>query len=102
MLDIYDDAFVLWTTISITLYVDVLTIESHGTLMDTRVAVAGATDFVVRALGNLGLQVSVKKSVTVANRFSLAKAIVRISVTKKLSARRSTKLLGAPSGGCGQ
>eukprot|EP00973_Karenia_brevis_P006770 919628-Karenia_brevis.AAC.1 len=47
----------------------------------------------------LGLEVSVKKSVTVADRFSLAKAISRTSRTGKLQVARATKLLGAPSGG---
>ncbi len=99
LLEIYDDTYSIWTSVSLSLYVDDLTIEAHGTFMDTRVAVAGATDYVVRALGDMGLDVSIKKSVAVANRYSLSRAIARTSATRKLTAKRGTKLLGAPSGG---
>ena len=63
-------------------------------------AVSAATDQVVKHLQEgLELEVSAKKSVTVAGRDSIARGIAAISKTKKLSAKRSTKILGAPSGG---
>ena len=47
----------------------------------------------------LGLEVSLRKSVTIASRLSLAAGVARTSRTGKLRVVRATKMLGAPSGG---
>eukprot|EP00973_Karenia_brevis_P003950 544986-Karenia_brevis.AAC.1 len=45
------------------------------------------------------LEVSVKKSVTLADKLSLAKAITRISRTGKVKATRQSSFLGTAAGG---
>jgi hypothetical protein len=100
LLDVVDSAYKRYLTIDLTLYVDDLTIACSGPAEVVVATVALATDHVVRLLeGALGLTVSVKKSVVAACRSSLAVRVKNASRTRRLSAVRATKLLGAPAGG---
>ena len=68
-----------------------------------RVTVAGATDCIVHKVqSEIDIEVSVKKSVTVADRFSLAMEVARSTRIGKLRLVRIAKMLGVPSGGGGQ
>ena len=80
--------YVLWPTIGLTLYVNDISPEAHGSLIDIRLTVAGPTDCVVSLMQNEWA--GSKKSVTAADRFSLAKAIARTSRTGKLKVARAT------------
>ena len=61
---------------------------------------AAASDKVVDHFQRtLSLEVSAKKSVAVAGRPSVASAVARLSRARKLTARRSTQLLGVSSAG---
>ena len=100
LLDVIKDTYRVWPNIRLALMVDDLTIDADGDEVDTRTAVAGATDLVVGKLeGELELEVSLKKSVVVGSRYQIALAIARTSRTGKLKGARATKLLGTPSGG---
>ena len=48
LLDIVDDTFVMWATVTLTVFVDDMSIESTGHHHDVKTNVAGATDFIVR------------------------------------------------------
>jgi hypothetical protein len=100
-LDVIDDTYRMWPSISMALYVDDLTIEGEdedGTVV--RAVVAGATDSVIHMLQvELEMEVSAKKSVAVAGRYKLAMSIAKVTRTLELKHARSTKLLGTPSGG---
>ena len=100
LLDVIDSTYVLWPSVRLVLMVDDITIDAEGAEIETRVAVAGATDFVVDMLENeLELEVSLKKSVVVGGSYSMAEGIARTSSSRKLSAVRAAKLLGVASGG---
>ncbi len=99
LLDIVDQTYALWATVSLTVFVDDMSVEASGHRSEVRTDVAGATDYIVKELTHLDLEVSVKKSVVLADRLSLAKAVARTSKTGKVSAVRQSKLLGAPAGG---
>ena len=52
LLDVIDSTYVLWPSVRLVLMVDDLTIDAEGAEIETRVAVAGATDFVADKLEN--------------------------------------------------
>ena len=52
LLDVIDSTYVLWPSVRLVLMVDDLTIDAEGAEIETRVAVAGATDFVADMLEN--------------------------------------------------
>jgi len=100
LLSMVDEARARWPAVDLSLYVDDATTSAVGDMLDTAVAVAAATDFIVRKLEDeLHLEVSVKKSVAAACTSSMARLVARASRTQKLTAVRAAKLLGAPSGG---
>ena len=76
------------------LYVDDLTIMTQRDGFQAASAVAAATDQAVLAFRRLGIGVSVKKSVAVANRPRVLATIIAQCKTRALSAVRSAKLLG--------
>ena len=100
-LDVIDDTYRVWPTISMALYVDDLAIENEDEDENVvRAVVAGATDSIIHVLQvRLEMEVSAKKSVAVAGRYKLATSIAKVTRTMELRHLRSTKVLGAPSGG---
>ena len=100
-LDVIDDTYRVWPTISMALYVDDLTIENEDEDENVvRAVVAGATDSIIHVLQvRLEMEVSAKKSVAVAGRYKLATSIAKVTRTMELRHLRSTKVLGTPSGG---
>jgi len=100
LLSMVDEAYTRWATVDFSFYVDDGTVSASGDELSAVVAVAGATDFVVQYCEEeLGLEISVKKSVAAASTMTLARLVVRASSSGKLTAVRAAKLLGAPSGG---
>eukprot|EP00973_Karenia_brevis_P019911 2730808-Karenia_brevis.AAC.1 len=76
-----------------------MSIEASGHRSEVRTNVAGATDYVVRELTSLSLEVSIKKSVVLAGSLSFTRTVARTSTTGKVSAIRQSKTLGTPTGG---
>eukprot|EP00973_Karenia_brevis_P069962 9727001-Karenia_brevis.AAC.1 len=73
--------------------------ECSGHQDEVKICVAGATDFIIGELTKLALEVSVKRSVTLADKLSTAKAIARMSKTGKITAVRQSEFLGTSAGG---
>ena len=80
--------------VALKLYVDDLTITASGDGLQAAVAVAEATDHAVTAFRKLGLDVSVKKSVAVANRPRVLSTMIAYCRTGALTASKTAKLLG--------
>ena len=80
--------------VALKLYVDDLTITAQGDGFDVATAVAAATDQAVNAFRRLGLEVSVKKSIAVANRPRVLATMLLHCRTNALTAAKSAKLLG--------
>ena len=101
LLDVVQSTSRAWPLVTITLYVDDATLEAvHTSAEAVKCTIAGATDHMVEHLqAGLELEVSAKKSVTVACSRGLAAGIAAISRTRKLTAVLSAKLLGTTSGG---
>ena len=82
------------------LYVDDLTLSTTGLPLKVVRMMAAAVTFVIARLEEtLGLQVSAKKSVTVAGKVSLAVATAQAIKDQKVKAVRHAKLLGTDSAG---
>ena len=101
---LFDDVTELtcsWPLLMISLYVDDLTLEAtRSSKYQVMYMLTAATEHVVNHLQHrLQLEVSAKKSVTVAGRPSIAAGVAGLSRTQKVSARSSTKLLGVASAG---
>ncbi len=99
LLDVVDNTYRLWPQIDLALYVDDMHIESHGTASEARSLVAGTTDHITHAFQDLDLEVSAKKSTAIAGRTSLAASLVRAMASRKVTAAKQIKMLGAPAGG---
>ncbi len=99
LLDAVDSTYRLWRQIDLAPYVDDMNIESHGTASEARSLVAGTTDHVTHAFQDLDLEVSAKKSTAIAGRTSLAASLVRAMASRKVTAAKQAKMLGAPAGG---
>ena len=101
LLDVIDAASRAWPQVTLSLYVDDATLESwdQSQFVVAR-RVAGAVDQVVTHMeGGLALQVSVSKSVVAAGTMAMARRVAARSTTRRLTAVRAAKVLGAPSGG---
>ena len=90
-----------WPRLGIALHVDGLTVEVLGR---SRAKVAYELTAVTKQVVHhfqelLRLEVCAKKSTVVAGRPSIATSVARMIRTKRLTARRSTKLLGVASAG---
>ena len=100
MLDAMDYTTRIWPSISLSVYVDDCTLEHSGPGTRPAAIVAGASDTIINYLEDtLRLEVSVVKSVALGSAFSLARRTAHMSVSRKLSAVRSAKLLGTPAAG---
>ncbi len=99
LLDVVDSTYRLWPQIDLALYVDDMHIESHGTASEARSLVAGTTDHIIHAFQDLDLEVWAKKSTAIAGRTSLAASLVRAMASRKVTAAKQIKMLGAPAGG---
>ena len=95
LLDVLEDTHGAWgSTVRLTLYVDDLTISVRGAAKVIKNKLAAAVDQVVHTFQDkLLLQVSVAKSVVVASKLKLAKAIARKSKARVLKPASSAKLL---------
>ncbi len=74
-------------------------IESHGTASEARSLVAGTTDHIIHAFQDLDLEVWAKKSTAIVGRTSLVASLVRVMASRKVTATKQAKMLGAPAGG---
>ncbi len=101
MLDVVRYVMQAWPLVTLTLCVDGLTMEAaHKSVSVVRCMVTGATGRAVNHLQQgLRLDVSAKRSVTVACRRVIARSSARTLATGKLQAQRAAKLLGTSSGG---
>ena len=101
LFDVVTELTCSWPLLMISLYVDDLTLEAtHSSKYQVMYMLTAATDHVVNHLQHrLQLEVSAKKSVTVAGRPSIAAGVAGLSRMRKVSARSSTKLLGVASAG---
>ena len=90
-----------WPLIVITLYVDDATLEAaHQSRRVAQAVLAGATDHMVRHLeGSLQLEVSLKKSVTVASSPLMASNVATAARSRALRPVRTAKLLGVSVAG---
>jgi hypothetical protein len=80
--------------VAIKLYVDDLTITASGKGLAAATAAAEAADFAVQSFQKLGLEVSVKKSVAIANRPKVLSTMLQRCKSGALTAAKSAKLLG--------
>ena len=85
MLDVVVEISSYWPMLSISLYVDDLTLEAtHKSSHHVMYMLTAATDHVVdKFQGRLNLEVSAKKSVAVAGRPSIAAGVAFFSRTQK-------------------
>ena len=100
MLDAIDHTYRLWQSVVLSVYVDDCTLEHDGYGVAPVAVVAGATDTLVTYLEDeLHLEVSIVKSVTTGSSLALARRTARMTLTRKVKAVRSAKLLGTPAAG---
>ena len=100
MLDAIDHTYRLWKSVVLSVYVDDCTLEHDGYGIAPSAVVAGATDTLITYLEDeLLLEVSVVKSVTTGSSLALARRTARMTLTRKVMAVRSAKLLGTPAAG---
>ena len=82
--------------VGLTLYVDDLTVETSGAPAEENKRCAAAVDFIIEILEKeMGFAVSLKKSVVVASSPVAAVATAALSKTKRPTAVKIAKLLGA-------
>jgi hypothetical protein len=100
VLDVIDQSYVLFPTISLVVFVDDFTIEFAGTFYHVRWHLSRAIDFIVHFFEEtLLLEVSASKSVIIGCNPSLANAVREACKSKKIKVARHGKLLGTPSAG---
>jgi len=100
VLDVIDQSYVLFPTISLFVFVDDFTIEFAGNYFSVAWHLAKAIDFIVDFFQTrLKLEVSVDKSIVIGCTPRLAKAVCSASKTRKVKPASSGKLLGVPSAG---
>ena len=101
LIDIIDDTYRLYPAIQLAVYVDDITPYTHGPDPAWVVTqVAGVTDHLVHVLeDDYDLEVSSKKSCTIASSPKLAQHVAHFARSRKIVAKRASKLLGAPIGG---
>ena len=85
-LDVVDDAYRLWPSAHLTLFVTDLTVNAERDALSVVSQVSGVTDHVVKHVQeDLLLEVSTKKSVALAGRETVAAVTAHASCAKKLS-----------------
>ena len=101
LMDVMDATFEAHgRAVSLTLYVDDLTIAVRGTARTVAKRLASAVDLVVNVFQNqLALKVSTTKSTVVASTLRLAARVARKSKAKILGHAKHAKLLGSAAGG---
>ena len=100
VLDVIDQAYVLFPTISLIVFVDDFTIEFAGTFYHVRWHLSRATDFIVNFFeSTLIVEVSASKSIIIGCNTTIARAVKAASKTKKGAVARHGKLLGTSSAG---
>lgn len=101
LLDIVDQAYQLFPSLELAVYVDDITPYYSGYSPSAVVQrVARAADFFVDTLQKeYLLEVSTQKSYVLASSMKLAQRVAAASLSGKLAGKRSGKLFGAPIGG---
>ena len=96
LIQVVRDTLTQWPLVQLYLYVDDLTITARGGSFGVVRQVREATAFIIGRLeGALQLQVSDDKSMTVASRVRITRAVGRGRFAKRLKLKRAVRMLGA-------